>query len=107
NIINNKALELIINVLNEYLNLKVLSISGISNNLLFKHPNMLINETLIDPDLDSSIAIDLNFMNMRRRIKRIEKLQKEITEEYSKQNPKRKADEEDIDVHENKRRRQY
>ncbi|CAG8809551.1 3929_t:CDS:1, partial [Racocetra fulgida] len=98
NTISNKAVELIVNNLNEYPNLKVLKISGVSDNMLFEHHDkMLINETLIDPDLDTNITIDLNFMNMRRSAERMEKLQKEIAEEYSKQKSKRKADWEDLD----------
>ncbi|KAF0474163.1 hypothetical protein F8M41_024742 [Gigaspora margarita] len=92
NTISNKAVELIVNDLNEHPNLKVLKISGVSDNILFEHPdNMLINETSIDLDLDTSITIDLNFMNMRRSVERMGKLQKEITEEYSKQNSKKKS----------------
>ncbi|RIB23562.1 hypothetical protein C2G38_2139689 [Gigaspora rosea] len=86
NTISNKAVELIVNDLNEHPNLKVLKISGVSDNILFEHPDkMLINETSIDPDLDTSITIELSFMNMRRSVERMGKLQKEITEEYSKQ----------------------
>ncbi|CAG8805015.1 32086_t:CDS:2 [Gigaspora margarita] len=103
NTISNKAVEFIVNDLNEQ---KVLKISGVSDNILFEHPdNMLINETSIDPDLDTSITIDLNFMNMRRSVERMGKLQKEITEEYSKQNSKRKADWEDLDDRENKKKK--
>ncbi|CAG8690693.1 13623_t:CDS:2, partial [Gigaspora rosea] len=81
NTISNKAVELIVNDLNEHPNLKVLKISGVSDNILFEHPDkMLINETSIDPDLDTSITIELSFMNMRRSVERMGKLQKEITE---------------------------